>query len=232
MNMSQISAGSSSQQVARRPSGRRNDCNTGRRKRKGSGDSAFHVLVPENVADYLVVPVQSTVGTPIVNVEITGTRREFVLDTGSGISLIQPGVYSSEVNPTNVSPFGVTGKELEIKGVQDVLVHLGGKTFNHQFCVSSLPTEADGILGVDFLAGKKSDLNLEKLQLRLLSGTERSNGVESQRTRQVKGKTGHGALTFFLRQKGESSREEPVAKFEEMCDQESKHRPLEMELRG
>jgi hypothetical protein len=124
--MFQGSAGSSSQDAARRPDGRRNDRNTGRRERKGNGDSAFHVLVPENVADYLVVPVQLIVGTPTVNVEFAGTQREFVLDTGSGISLIQPGVYPSEVKP-NLSPFGVTGKELEIKGVRDVLFHLGGK---------------------------------------------------------------------------------------------------------
>jgi hypothetical protein len=152
--MSQGSAGSSSQKAARCPPGRRNDRNTGRRERNGSGDSAFHVLVPENVDDYLVVPVQSRFGTPTVEVEIAGTRREFVLDTGSGISLIQPGVYSAEVTPTNISPFGVTGKQLEIKGVQEVLFHLGGKTFSHQFCVCSLPTEADGIFGVD-LAWKR-----------------------------------------------------------------------------
>jgi hypothetical protein len=105
--------------------------------------------------------VQSSFGTPTINVEIAGTQREFVLDTGSGISLIQPRVYPSELKPTNLCPFGVTGKELEIKGIQDVLFHLGGKRFSHQLCVCSLPTEADGILGVDFLAGKKADLNLE-----------------------------------------------------------------------
>jgi hypothetical protein len=104
--MFQGSAESSSQDAARRPPGKRNDRNTGRRERKGSGDSAFHVLVPENVDDNLVVPVQSRVGTPTFEVEITGTRREFVLDAGSGISLIQPAVYPSEVKPTNLSPFG------------------------------------------------------------------------------------------------------------------------------
>jgi hypothetical protein len=57
-----------------------------------------------------VVTVQSRVETPTVEVEIAGTRREFVLDTGSGISLIQPRVYPTEVKPTNLSPFGVTGK--------------------------------------------------------------------------------------------------------------------------
>jgi hypothetical protein len=77
--------------------------------------------VPEKFADYYVVTVQSRAGIPTVEVEIAGTQREFVLDTGSGILLIQPGVYSSGVKPTSLSPFGVTGKELEIKGVQDVL---------------------------------------------------------------------------------------------------------------
>jgi hypothetical protein len=171
---------------------------------------------------------------PTVDAEIAATRREFVLDTGTGISLIQHGIYSTEVKPTNVSPFGVTGKELEIKGVQDVLFYLGGQKFSHQFCVCSLPTEAGGILGVDCLAGEKSDLNLEKSQLRLLSGTERSHGFESQTTRQVKGKTSRGVFTVFLRRNVEGSREEPVAKVrkvEEKCDQESKQCPLEIERR-
>jgi hypothetical protein len=53
-----------------------------------------------------VVPVQTRSGTPTVHVEIAGAQREFVLDTGSGISLIQPGVYPSEVKPTNLCPFG------------------------------------------------------------------------------------------------------------------------------
>jgi hypothetical protein len=96
----------------------------------------------------------------------------------------------------------VTGKELEIKGVQDVQFHLGGKKFIYQFCICSLPTEAGGILGVDILAGKKALINLEKSQFRLLSGTERRNGFESQRTRQVKGKTSHGALTVFCDETG------------------------------
>jgi hypothetical protein len=154
-NTFQGSAGSSSQQAARRTQGRKNDRSTGRRERKGSGDSAFPVLVPENVADYFVVTVQSRAGTPTLEVEIAGTQREFVLDTGSGISFIQPGVYSSGVKPTSLSLFGVTGKELEIKGIQDVLFYLGGQKFSHQFCVCSLPTKADGILGRIFSPGKR-----------------------------------------------------------------------------
>ena len=88
--------------------------------------------------------------------------RMFVLDTGSGILLIRPGVYSSEVKSTNLSPFGVAGKELEIHGIQEVTFHLNGRKFSHQFCVCSLPTDADGIIGMDILAEKNADLNLEK----------------------------------------------------------------------
>jgi hypothetical protein len=33
-------------------------------------------------------------------------------------------------------------------------------------------------IGMNFLARKKADLNLEKSQLRLFSGTERSNGLK------------------------------------------------------
>jgi hypothetical protein len=99
--------------------------------------------------------------------------------------------------------------------------------------VCSLPTDADIIIEVDFLAEKKSDLNLEKSQLRLLSGIKCNNGFENQRTRQAKGRASHGALTVFLRRNGDCSREEPVAKVrkvEKKREQESKHRPLEVEI--
>jgi hypothetical protein len=126
----------------------------------------------------------------------------------------------------------VAGKELEIQGVQEVLFHLDGKKFSHQFCVCSLPTDADGTIGMDFLAEENAHLNLEKSQLRL-SGTKCNKGFENQRTRQAKGKASHGALTVFLRRNGDCRREEPVAKVrkvEEMREQEFKLLPLAVEV--
>jgi hypothetical protein len=79
-------------------------------KRKGSGDSSFHISVTENVQGHFTVKMQSIAGASMIKAKISVIHREFVLDTGSGISLIQPGVYSSEVKPTKLSPFGVTGK--------------------------------------------------------------------------------------------------------------------------
>jgi hypothetical protein len=75
----------------------------------------------------------------------------------------------------------VTGKQLEIQGIQEVTFHLNGREFSHQFCVCSLPTDADGIIGMDFLA-EKVDSNLEKSQLRLLTATKFKHGFESGNT--------------------------------------------------
>jgi hypothetical protein len=122
----------------------------------------------------------------------------FVLDTGSGISVIKPGVYSSEVKPTKLSPFGVTDKELEIQGIQEMTFHLHGRKFSHQFCVSSVLTEANGIIGKYFLSEKNADLTLEKSQLRLLSAAKFQHGFESQGTGQARGKASHVALTDLL----------------------------------
>jgi hypothetical protein len=116
-NAFQGSAGNFPQEALRRPKGRKNDSTAGKHERKGSGDSSFHISIPENDDGHVTVRVQSIAGAPTIKAKISVIHRVFVLDTGSGISLIQPGVYSSEVKPTNLSPCGVTGKELEMQGI-------------------------------------------------------------------------------------------------------------------
>jgi hypothetical protein len=65
----------------------------------------------------------------------------------------------------------VTGKELEIRGIQDVMFCLNGRKFSHQFCVFSLPTDDDGIIGMDFLSERNASVNLKNLELILLKCT-------------------------------------------------------------
>jgi hypothetical protein len=77
---------------------------------------------------------------------IPGFQKSFIVDTGLRISLLQTGVYSRDVTGTDISPFGVTGDELDIKRVQEVQFHLNNLDFRHQFYVSSLPTDADGMI--------------------------------------------------------------------------------------
>jgi hypothetical protein len=109
------------------------------------------------------VRVKVTAGAPTIQATVSGFHRAFIVDTGSSISLVQPGVCSSEVRPTNLFPFGVTGNELEIMGVQEVEFYLNDRKFCHQFCVCSLPTNANGIIRMDFLSERSADLNFGEL---------------------------------------------------------------------
>ena len=74
-----------------------------------------------------------------------------IIDTDSNISIVQPGISKSEIKHTDMRPYGVTGETLDVTGRQTVSFILGGREFNHQFLVCSLPTDADGLLGMDFL---------------------------------------------------------------------------------
>ena len=74
-------------------------------------------------------------GTPTVTVDIEGVQRDLILDTGSNISILQPGVSRSDVRCTSIKPYGVTGKTLEIRGQQTGSLKLDGHEFKHQFYV-------------------------------------------------------------------------------------------------
>ena len=72
-------------------------------------------------------------GAPTIQTIILGISRAFIVDTGSSISLIQSGVCTKEVRPTNLSPFGVTGNEMQIMGVQEVEFYLMARNFATSF---------------------------------------------------------------------------------------------------
>ena len=112
------------------PKSRRNDTSVRERTGNGSRSSCFHTAGPKNEADYFTVRVELISGTPTIQALISGFHRVFIVDTGSSISLIQPRVYLSDISPTNISPFGVTGNQLEIQGTQEV----------------KIPTQQEGIL--------------------------------------------------------------------------------------
>ena len=84
-----------------------------------------------------------------------------LVDTGSSLSLIQPGVCTSVVNSATVTPYGVTGDELPLKGMQRVTFTIKGETYTHDFCVCAVATEADAILGTDFLSKMDARLDFE-----------------------------------------------------------------------
>ena len=79
--------------------------------------------------------------------------RSLILDTGFDVSILQPGVPRGDVRVTTLEPYGkVTGDILNIKGQQSVSFMLNGCEFKHTFLVCSLPTDASGLVGTDFMA--------------------------------------------------------------------------------
>jgi hypothetical protein len=151
--------------------------------------------------------VKLVAGAPAIQATVSGSHRAFIVDTSSSISLIQLGVCSSEVTPSNLSPFGVTGNELEILGVQEVEFYLNDRRFCHHFCVCSLPTHADGNVEMDFLSERNADLNMGNLELRLLKGSNFVHGPVGQRIRQPRSEAGRPAHTVFITQNSRHSRE-------------------------
>jgi len=81
-------------------------------------------------------------GTPTVRIELEGMQRNLILDTGSNVSILQPGMSRRNVLGTTTRPYGVTGEVLDIKG-------LNGREFTHAFLVCTLPSDAAGLLGTD-----------------------------------------------------------------------------------
>ena len=100
-------------------------------------------------------------GTPTVSVEIEGVPRCLILDTGSNVSILQPGVSKSDVRVTAKKPHGVTGEVLDIKGLQSVSFLLKGREYTHAFLACSLPSEAAGLLGTDFLGKTGAVIDFE-----------------------------------------------------------------------
>ena len=104
-------------------------------------------------------------GTPSVSLQIEGKQISLIIDTGSSISILQPGVSRGEVTTYDIKPYGVTGEVLDEKGWQCLSFELGGQEFHHSFLVCSLPTESAGIFGTDFLteSGAVIDLQYNKM---------------------------------------------------------------------
>jgi len=101
---------------------------------------------------------------PVLTLEIEGEEREFMVDTGAMVSLIQPAVSRACVQPCDVQARGVTGTQLEILGEQEVEFILRNnddwKSFKHTFVISPLRRCSSGILGMDFLQRVGAEISL------------------------------------------------------------------------
>ena len=159
-----------------------------------SEGSSLHLYSPEDAAKSPTAPIVMEQGTPTVTVDIEGAQRDLILDTGSNISILQPGVSQSDVRCTSIKPYGVTGETLEIRGQQAVSFRLDGHEFKHPFYVCPLPTNADGLIGLDFMEKTGANLDIGKGKISLTGVVKEPKLVSSSPSRQA-------ALTIFTPEK-------------------------------
>jgi hypothetical protein len=68
----------------------------------------------------LSVKISTEFGSPIISMEVEGEQRKLIVDTGSNVSILQPGVSRIRTSATPVRPYGLTGEILDVKGQQHV----------------------------------------------------------------------------------------------------------------
>jgi hypothetical protein len=92
----------------------------------------------------------------------------------------------------------VTGEVLDIKGLQSVSISMKGREYIHAFLVCSLPSEAAGLLGTDFLekTGAVIDFECSTLSFADIGTVPRVYSVPRAK---------HTALTVFTGGKAERS---------------------------
>ena len=67
-------------------------------------DSSLHLNAPENDVSSHKVSISMEHGASTISVEIEGMSRSLILDTGSIISILEPGVSRSDVHLTAMEP--------------------------------------------------------------------------------------------------------------------------------
>jgi hypothetical protein len=136
-------------------------------------------------------------GAPTIRAVVEGRPRVILIDTGSSISLIEPGVSAANLTRTNITPYGVTGDELQLRGEQLVHFTVNGQLHRHQFYVCLLSTEADAIIGADFLYSVNAKLDMETIKLWLENSSDFNHASSERSPGGVRGTNDRPTLTVF-----------------------------------
>jgi len=124
-------------------------------------DSSHRLTVPEKSVTVNSVTTEMGHGTLAIKADIEGVDRSLIIDTGSDVSILKPGISKANIRDTTLGPYEVTGETLEVKVRPIVSLGLGRRKFDHTFLVCPLPTEAAGLLGTDFIEGRSAHIYFE-----------------------------------------------------------------------
>jgi hypothetical protein len=143
----------------------------------GSPNNNSQPTENENAFSSFVAPISTVGGVPVIQLSTDNEPRQFLIDTGSSICLIQPKVSSIEIRDSAIAPIGITGDRLPLQGEQIIEFRLGSRKFHQKFGVCVLPTFCDGVLGTDFLIANRARIDLMNQRLQV-SQTSKGPGSE------------------------------------------------------
>jgi hypothetical protein len=130
-------------------------------------------------------------------VNIRGATKEFIVDSGSGVSLIKPGVYHSDRKPSATTLFRSDGGRARGYGRTGVRFSVNNCDYRHTFCVCYLPTDADGIFGTRFLARANASLDTGRLVHRLRKSPIANRGPTYRKRNEVNSEADRATRTIF-----------------------------------
>ena len=126
-------------------------------------------------------------------------------------------------------PYGVTGDELQVKGEQLVKFKVKGELYSHGFCVCPLSTDADAVVGTDFLRVMNAKLDLDAEKLWLEKGMKVKHYRNGWRRNESRGTAASAALSVFSATHGHVKQKSCLIshkkKFEKQYDQKGVSNP-------
>ena len=109
--------------------------------------------------------------------KICEKKIEAVCDCGASVSCLSPSIYDESKQTHKLDPKpclrklkAANGLPIEVKGVVRLPVVIGPKSYEHDFCVLD-KSEADCLLGLDFLETNKCDPLFSCMKLKLDSNS-------------------------------------------------------------
>lgn len=100
------------------------------------------------------------------------SKYDFLIDTGSSVSVVNTTIFDSlykkqlvSIEETNGSFQTVSGEEVSIKGLASIIIKVGKHRFPFRFIIADITQS--GILGVDFLKKYNSVVDINRQQVRL-----------------------------------------------------------------
>ena len=108
-----------------------------------------------------------------LRVKVCQLPLDAICDTGASVSYLSPRVFvhllpkiQSSLKPCSKGLLGANTGEIKVKRGHAVEIKIASLTFRHSFLVLE-PSEAECLLGLDFLESHKCDPVVSEMKLRL-----------------------------------------------------------------